>query len=345
MDATVMLETLSSRDHQAALAVIIQLAECRTRKRLSNILKTSVLPLIGCSGAFYAHLEGKDNTPRLLDNINVSTLCRCWWKDFYQIATQNHLLNHSIISDKTFSLATEAFCCIGKACSQCSACQSNILSHEYRNCTVVALFDSPNPTIALYFYRFSSQAPLYSQRDTKLLLLLRAVLLQTVNAIIYREQCYNLQQILNYLPDQREPLAVINELGFLVYKNTAFEKLVGQEKGKQILTRLMQKKSVKQAGESNAYLSQLGQRLYKVSLTAIKESVSESRRLSLLRLSRVIDKKLKIYRKLNKAGLSCRELEIATLIYQGGNKTSSHTCHPPTMFKDDILRDIDCSFF
>jgi len=160
---------------------------------------------------------------------------------------------------------------------------------------------------------------LYSQRDRGLLLLLRAVLLQTIYTIFYREQCHNLLQILNYLPSQQEPLAVINEVGILIYKNEAFEKLAEQEKCQKILTRLVHGKSVRHDPGCYSYLSHLGQRLYKVSLTTIDENIPDSRRLSLLRLSRVIDKKLKIYRKLNKAGLSCRELEIATLIFQGGS--------------------------
>ncbi len=83
------------------------------------------------------------------------------------------------------------------------------------------------------------------------------------------------------------------------------------------MTGLSQKNTVEPNNKCSAYLSQLGQRLYAVSLTTFNADIHSSRRLNLLRLSRVIDKKLKIYRNLDKAGLSCRELEIATLIYQG----------------------------
>ena len=318
MEAELMLDTLPDKDHQAALGIINQLAECRTRENLSHILKTSLLPLMGCSGVFYARLEGEDNTPTLLDSINPSIPCRCWWDDFYKVATQSHLLDNSVAVEKASVLATEAFCCIGKACSKCLLMQNNAFNHEYRNCAIVVLFDSPSPTIAIYFHRFTSQTQLYSERDIELLQLLRATLLQTVNAVIYREECHNLQQVLNCLPEHGEALAVVSDDGRLVYKNKAFEQAVGAEKCMQLLTRLSQKAVSEQDDlEFNGYLSKLGHRLYNVSLTTLNADTYDNTRLRLLRLSRVIDKKRLINRKLDKAGLSSRELEIATLIFQG----------------------------
>ena len=322
MEAELALDALSDVDYQAALGIINQLAECRTREELSHIFKTSLLPLMGCSGAFYARLEGEDNTPKLLDSIDPSIPCRCWWEDFYKVATQSHLLDNSVAVEKPPVLATETFCCIGKACSKCSVYQNNAFNHEYRNCAIAVLFDSPSPTIALYFHRFTPQTQLYSERDIELLQLLRATLLQTVNAIIYREECHNLQQVLNCLPEHGEALAVVSHDGNLVYKNQAFEKAVGQEKYIQLLTRLSHKTASEPDDlEFNCYLSKLGHRLYKVSLTTVKADIHDNTRLNLLRLSRVIDKKLKINRKLDQAGLSSRELEIATLLIKG---ISSH---------------------
>lgn len=314
-----MMDTLPGKDYQVALRIINQLAECRTREELSKIIKKSLLPLMDCTGAFYARLEGKDNTPKLLDSINPSLPCRCWWDDFYTVATQSHLLDNSGAVDKTSALATEVFCCIGKACSTCASYQSNGFNHECRNCAVVVLFDSLNPTIALYFHRFTPQTQPYNERDIELLQLLRATLLQTVNAVIYREECHSLQQILNYLPDHGELLAVVSDDGRFVYTSQSFDQAVGQEKCMQLLTRLTQNSiaGTGDIGSNNCYLSQLDQRLYEVSLTTVNTGTHGNTSLNFLRLSRVTDKKQQINRKLNKAGLSSRELEIAALIFQG----------------------------
>ena len=318
MEAELVLDVLPDEDCQAAFGIINRLADCRTREELSHILQTALLPLMDCSGVFYARLEGEGNTPKLLDSINSSTPCRCWWENLYNVATQSHLLDNSVAVEKAPVLATEAFCCIGNACSECLVCQSNAFNHAHRNCAIVVLFDSPSPTIALYFHRFTFHTQLYSKRDIGLLQLLRATLLQTVNAVFFREECHNLKQVLNCLPEHGEALAVVSDEGRLIYKNKAFDKAVGQEKCIQLLTRLSQKATVESDGfEFNRYLSKLGHRLYEVSLTTLNAVAHSSTRLSLLRLSRVIDKKLKINRKLDKAGLSSRELEIATLLIQG----------------------------
>lgn len=317
MDTEFILDSLSNEDYQAAHELINQLAECRTREELSLLFKTTLYSLLGFSGAFYTRLEGEDKTPKLLDSLNP-VLCQCRWKDFYEIATQNHVFEHTVAVEQTSLLATEAFCCIGKACVNCSIASSDSIKHEDRNCTFLILFDSVRPTIALYFFRLTAEMQLYNKRDIELLQLLRATLVQTFNAIIYREECHNLQQILNYMPDHDELLAVVNKHGNLIYKNYAFEQAVGKKTCRHLLTGFKLKTNIKTADNRyNCYLSQLGQRLYEVSLTNITTPTQEKNKLTLLRLSRVTDKKLNLNRKLHKAGLSTRELEIAALIIQG----------------------------
>ncbi len=318
MDTEFILDTLSNEDYLAAQEVSNQLAECHTRDDLNQLLKTSLFSLLGYSGAFYKRLIGEDKTPKLLDSINSSTLCQCRWQDFYEITTQNLLFENSLTIEQNSLLVTEAFCSIGKACVNCSTGSNNCFNHEYRNCAFIVLFDSHKPTIALYFFRITSEPNLYNKRDIKLFQLLRATLLQTFNAIIYREDSQNLQQILNYLPDHDELLAVVNKQGNLVYKNHAFEQAVRQEKYPLLLSRLRLNTSKKHENIGyDCYLFKLGKRLYEVSITTINMPNQDDTELTVLRLSRVTDKKLNLNRKLHQAGLSSRELEIATLIIQG----------------------------
>ena len=64
-------------------------------------------------------------------------------------------------------------------------------------------------------------------------------------------------------------------------------------------------------------LSQLGRRLYKLSLTSVDISANGNADLHLLRFTRVADKNKQIIRQLDKAGLSPRELQVAALIHRG----------------------------
>ena len=56
MEASFMVDTLPGKDYQAALGIINQLAECQTREELSKIIKKSLLPLMDCTGVFYARI-------------------------------------------------------------------------------------------------------------------------------------------------------------------------------------------------------------------------------------------------------------------------------------------------
>ncbi len=318
METAFMKNALPGKDHQAALGIINQLGDCQTREQINQILKTSLIPLMGSSGAFYARLEGEHNTPRLLDTINPSSLCQCQWRYCLKVATQGHLVNHVLADEKTLPLTTEDYSCINQICQYCPIHPSNSCDIEHRCCAITVLCDSPNPSIALYFYRFTPHSQYYNLRDIELLQLLRATLLQTIKAVIFQEQYHTLQHVLNYISDHAEPLAVVRLNGGLVYKNLALDQAVGQDKCARLLTLLAQKTTKRP--DDNGYnnnLSRLGRRLYEVSLTPINTADHENAELRLLRFTRVADKKRQIMRNLEKAGLTSRELEIAALIYQG----------------------------
>ena len=273
MEAEYMLDTLSNKDHQTALEIINRLGECQTREQLNQILKISLVPLMACSGAFYARLEGEHNSPRVLDAIYPSSLCRCRWTNFLEAATQSCLVDSSLARENVSSFATGAFCCIDRACSHGSAYPRITSENEQRCCAIMVVFDSPNPTVALYFCRFTPKTQYFSTRDIELLHLLRATVLQTVRAVIYREECQNLQHILNCLPDYAEPLAMVSEDGALVFKNHAFDQAVGQNNRASLSTFL---RSITAAKSDNTgcdrSLSSLGRRLYEVSLTPVNTS-------------------------------------------------------------------------
>lgn len=318
MNAEFKLDGLSNEDYQAAQNVNNQLAECHTREELNLLLTTSFFSLLDFSGAFYTRFEGENTTPQLLGNTNSTTLCQCKWQDFYEITLQNQLHENSLTVEQSSLLATEAFCCIGKACVDCSIGLNGNNNCEYQHCAFIVLFDSYHPTVALYFFRISLDIQLYNKRDIVLLQLLRATLLQTFNAILYKEECCNLQQVLDFMPDHDELLAVVNIEGKVVYKNQAFEQAVGKENCSKLLTRLTMNTSEKTNDTGNdCYLIKLDNRLYEVTITTISLPNKDDNELMVMCLSRVTDEKLNLNRKLHQAGLSSRELEIAVLIIQG----------------------------
>ncbi len=273
---------------------------------------------MGSCGAFYARLEGARNTPRALETIYPPSICESRWENFVEVATQSHLVDGSLVGGNVSSLATEAFCNIDQACSHCSSYPSYISENKHRWCAFVVLLDLPSPTVALYFCRFTPQKQYFSTREIELLRLLRATLLQTIKAVIFREESQNLQRILNSLPGHAEPLAMFSEDGELVFKNEAFDQAVGQNNDASLPTCLASITTAK-SGKSghDCSLSRLGRRLYEVNLTPVNTSANGNADLYLLRFTRVTDKNKQTIRQLDKAGLTPRELQVAALIHRG----------------------------
>ena len=66
----------------------------------------------------------------------------------------------------------------------------------------------------------------------------------------------------------------------------------------------------------SSFQTRLGRRSYNVTLSPANDGTTENTRLYLLHFSRVTNKNQQIFRQLDKAGLTPRELEIATLLHQ-----------------------------
>jgi len=318
MDVIPVSNTLPSEDHRAALEIINQLGGCRTRARFSHLLKTLVIPLLGSSGVVYAHLEGKHSTPRVLDAFYPSSLCQSQWRSFLKIARQSHLVGSSSATEMISTLAIKGFHCNDPVSPHRSTDLSNSSQKGHSCCAVAVLFDSVSPAVALYLCRFSAQPHHYSLREIKLMRLLCATLLQTVKAIAFCEESQNLKLILNCISGRTEPLAVVRKNGYLIYKNYAFDQVMGQS-GCAPLSIFLSSRNLVKLDQTVCHFSRsrLGRRLYEVDLTPLDAPTYGKTSLYLLRFTRVTDKNRRTIRQLAKVGLTSRELEIAALIHQG----------------------------
>ncbi len=316
MDNSIVFDALTNKDYHSALSIIDRLDDCRTREELNQVLKTALIPLLDCSGAFYAQLEGELNTPQLLDDINQSSLCQHSWKNFLEANAQTQMFANSTTSDTTTRLATDAFCCTGQKCQHCSITNS---CHQVDHCcAIVALFDAPRPTVALYFCRLKPYEHYYSLRDFELLQFLRTTLLQSIKTIMFQEECQNVEQMKNHMFGHVEPMALVRDNEVLVYTNHAFDQAFKQCSFTHLSIVFSQASKIEpEQAKQHSFRSKLGRRLYEVTVTPVKDGANNSKRLYLLSFSRVTNKNGKILRQLSEAGLTDRELEIATLIYQG----------------------------
>ena len=298
----IKLDVLANKDHQIVLAIIYWLENCHSREAFNQIVETTLIPLLNCSGVFYVNFGSNENTPQLLDSILPSPLCQSQWNDYLVAAMRTHAAANYATDNNTRN--------------QNGMNHYQINDHD----TMTVLFDDPKQSVAICFCHMNVKEPYFSQRHIELLRLLRPSLLQSIKTILSCEGRQKQQQIMDRRSGHTEPLAVVSEEGVLVYKNDDHDKIVAKGNCTFLSTVFSQANIIKlRKIESYCLLSQLGRRLYEITLMLANEGANESARLYLLRFSRITNKTGKITNQLNRAGLTKRELEIARLIYQGTN--------------------------
>ncbi|PTN11087.1 response regulator transcription factor [Nitrosomonas aestuarii] len=314
--------SINDKDYQALSLINNTLVNCNTRAELNQLLKITVIPFLNCSGAFYVRMKEAYNSLELLDSINLSLLCQFNWQNFLKIVMQTKILKYSAIDSTHLQIPINVFQSTDpnfQYCSTIKSCYPDNLHY-----TIAALFGKgrSESIIGLYFCNLQPQHLHYNSRDFKLLQLLRPVLLQTIKTILANEKCSYFQQIIKQTPDYNEPFAVVRLDGTLVHKNQAFDQIITQKNCiylptilSQINIKVLHNVNV----ESHHFQSQIGRRIYNITLKLIKESkdVNKSKLLYFLRFSRITNHKKQILRKLTEAGLTQRELEIAALILKG----------------------------
>ncbi len=296
MDKTrIALDVLTGKDHQVAMAIIYWLESCHTRKEFNQVIEAALIPLLNCCGVFYVGFKNKGSTPQLLGSINQPLLCHHKWQGFLITAMGANIVAKRNPNSMNFHQINDS-------------------------CTMMELFDTPKQTVAIYFCCLNSKDMRYNQRNIELLKILRATLLQTIKVILSREGCKNQQQIMGRRFEQTEPLAVVSDDGILIHKNSVYDQIVEKVNCTFLATIFSQENSIKlRKTESYCLLSQLGTHLYEITLMLVNQGTNQSTSLYLLRFSRITNKTEEIISQLNKAGLTKRELEITTLIYQGIN--------------------------
>lgn len=323
MDKESVLDALTSRDHQLSLATISWLNNCQTRDDFNQAIKAALLPLMACNGAFYGLLVGERSVLQLLGSVNQSTCCQHGWERFLDATLQKLTVENSVSDNATEQLpisATSVVNCIDSF-SGLHLSFDQTWQRSHHNCTIVTVFDDDHlPAFRFYFCRLNGQQQIFSPRDIELLKILRPTLLQTLRLILFREEKLNSRQVLNFWSDNTDPIVVIRDDGAIIFQSRTFEQVIAQDKHTFLSTVSALVKTVQcdRAGWYS-FLSKLGKRLYEIRLTLINADIDYRQCIYLLHLSRVTHKIGKTFNQLNRTGLTNRELEIATLIYQGNS--------------------------
>jgi DNA-binding CsgD family transcriptional regulator len=321
MDKENVPDEFTNSDHRQTLAAIEWLNNCQTWSEFDQAIKTALLPLFKCNGAFYGRLSAEQSTLQLLGNINQSTCCQHGWKQLLNIALQELVILDSaddhVVESLPVSAVNDVHCFKEKGGHYRSFDLTWQQSH--RNCTVVKVFDDHHQlAFQFYFCRLSNQQQIFNQRDIELLKIMKPVLLQTLRLILFRQETFNSKLTKNFWSNYTDPIIVIRSDGHVIFQSCEFDRVFAQEK-QAFLSSMLALIDLLQSNKINGYsfLSQLGKRLYEIKLTLIHANAGSRHCTYLLHPSRITHKFGKVFNQLDRTRLTHREMEITVLICQG----------------------------
>ncbi len=323
MNKEAVWKILTHKDYQIASAIISWLNNCQTWDEFNQAVQIALLPLIACNGAFCVQQAAEHSSWQLLGSINQSGCCSSCWEQFLTSillkTPDSSTLKNAPNAPSSVAITNNPLAYKGNLICQLHT-PGPSWQQSHHSCSLITLFDDRQPAYRLYFCQVDVQQQLFNQRAMELLQLLHPVLLQTLRFIIFREESIYPRQTRNFWADHTESILIIQDNGTILYQSYAFIRTIEQDKHQFLMMALdlVQYVQNNQLDEFSI-LSKLGKRLYTIKLTSINTVGGDQQQSYLLHLSRVASKNGKIFNRLDRTGLTSRELEIATLMYQGNS--------------------------
>ncbi len=316
-----VLEDFANSDHQRALAAIKWLNNCQTLDEFNQAIKAALLPLLRCNGAFYGRFSEEKNTLQMFGSINQSTCCQQSWRQLLHIALQGLVklisVDDQVVESVPLGAVDDVHCFQEREGDYRSF--DFVWQQSHQNCTVAKVSDDyRHLAFQFYFCRLSNQQQIFNQRDIELLKLMKPVLLQTLQLILFRQEKFNSWLTKNFWSNFTDPIIVLHNDGQVIFQSCEFDRIFAQDK-QAFLSSMLALINFLQSNKITGYsfLSQLGKRLYEIKLMLVHADADFCHCIYLLHPSRITHKFGKVFNQLDRTRLTHREMEITVLICQG----------------------------
>jgi len=198
-------------------------------------------------------------------------------------------------------------------------------SPEPESCTLAGFFD-PVSDHQLWFYRSDQLNNPYTTADIDTFNELGPLLAQTLRVVVLNSKVQQLEGRISQIQSWPYPVALADSDGTILTHNTPFKKEIGHAKQTKDLSRFIRdwtrqiSNTIPDQGENGMRnFSRFGRRTYQVVGVPIENKELKKRSHWLLRFERISDIDSRMGRRLYKARLTDRELEIAGRMMEGQN--------------------------
>ena len=330
--------SLSEQDYLDILGLIEKFNECQTRAELKNALVSHLLPKFKAQAMLYAWIDPDWKEHQLIDTIGIDPDDETPLQKFLTIdPLPEKLLDHSrtVVSydtDLPRDVVQNKICQFLKDNPQFKPGED---SWFFKFRTSLITVDLPDPSVGMGLHRMIPNDQSWSLRELRMLELLRPHLLQTIKTIFLSQELAEYKSMIEETLGNSSTATVLTAPDQrIIYFNRAFQELFhtsGVASLPDDLITLINHELSKYDPPFNLEdakieipFYRLDQQVFRLQITMLRgRELAEDRSL-LIRLKPVLESYSKINLLMQEAGLSGREMEIASFIRCGAaDKTIS----------------------
>ena len=330
--------SLSEQDYLDILGLIEKFNECQTRAELKNALVSHLLPKFKAQAMLYAWIDPDWKEHQLIDTIGIDPDDETPLQKFLTIdPLPEKLLDHSrtVVSydtDLPRDVVQNKICQFLKDNPQFKPGED---SWFFKFRTSLITVDLPDPSVGMGLHRMIPNDQSWSLRELRMLELLRPHLLQTIKTIFLSQELAEYKSMIEETLGNSSTATVLTAPDQrIIYFNRAFQELFhtsGVASLPDDLVTLINHELSKYDPPFNLEdakieipFYRLDQQVFRLQITMLRgRELAEDRSL-LIRLKPVLESYSKINLLMQEAGLSGREMEIASFIrYGAADKTIS----------------------
>lgn len=322
--------SLNEQDYLDILSLVEKLESLDTRKDLKIFFVSELMPKFGFDSGLYGWTDSEIKKPQLIDVLNIPEdmlpVLQKWIPNepiSKKGLTHNRPVVASDVDIERQELAkhTDGFI-------ECGSLSNDEICYLKSINSALVVLDLPDLSLGIAFHRLSSNKRPISNKEVRMLDLLRPHLIQAVKTIILSEELSIYRALIEKeLGKSTTAIALVGADSRVLYRNDAFDHLFSLHSGEKLHQDLIDLLQIEvsrykppysfEAKQVRLTFYTLPQGRFRLSVTILKGQGLEDDKSMLIRLKPVTEPYVRLNKLLQENGVTDREIEVCALVKDG----------------------------
>jgi len=312
------------------LEAILAFSRCRSSKDFKHTFRSHLFQLLEASSGLYAWTDPDISNVQIVGAVNIPEQTVRVFQDYIpydglakdMISKGRGVMAYDVDIDvERYSETVDRF--FGENP------QYNRLEHPYFDAhkTAVVALELPEPTMGFALHRTGALQRQMTRRDVRVLELIRPHILESMKTVLLSEELSKYRTLSEALMETLTPTVLLTADFRIVVCNVPFQKAFEIGTNKKLPERLVtvlqnetskyEPRSTFRDVDPSIPFHQIGAKVFRLTLSRLENEILDEPNLWLLRLKPATDVYSQINKQMQEAGLTAREMEIASLIRTG----------------------------